>query len=515
MNYIPKIKAKLNSFFNLCITRQPVKFLAIFAISGSILIVSGCKKLVKIPPPTQNLVENNVYATDESAIGVLNGLYISLTQTTVSSYNNPFQASKSIGLLAGLSADELNMVSATSTPYSAYFKNQLTASATVNFGYELWTPLYNYIYGCNAAILGLQSSGTLTPIIKTQLLGEAKFMRAFFYFYLTNLFGDVPLTLSTDPVANTLLPRALKMDVNRQIVADLQESKDLLSSGYLDATLINSTSERVRPTTWAAKALLAKTYLYTNKFDSAEFYSSQVINNNSLYNIIGLNEVFLKNSKEAIWQLQPTVSNLNTLDGQTYIIPSTGPTGNNPVFLSKFLVNSFEPGDQRAVLGNWINRTIYKKNATTLDTLLYSFKYKVYSSVGVTSEADMREYFMMLRLGEQYLIRAEARAQQNNIDGAKADLNIIRTRAGLPNTLAGDQPSLLNTLLDERRHELFCEWGHRWLDLKRTGKVDAVMSVTTPVKANGSPWQSYQQLYPLQITELTKAPNLEQTPGYN
>jgi starch-binding outer membrane protein, SusD/RagB family len=476
------------------------------------LVISSCKKLVDIPPPTQSLAENNTYATDAGAIGVLNGLYISLTQQSISGYGNPFQYSKSIGLLAGLSADELNVVGSSGI-YSPYYKNQLSISTATSVGYELWPPLYNLIFRCNGAIEGLQKSSALTPAVKKQLLGEAKFMRAFFYFYLVNLFGDVPLALSTDPLRNSLLSRSAKSEVYWQIIADLQEAKNLLSSNFLDASLLKSTSERVRPTQWAATALLARTYLYTNKFDSAELYSSQIINNATLYDTVSLNKVFLKNSKEAIWQLQPTVNNFNTLDGLVYIIPSTGPTSGNAV-LTKFLLNTFDTADQRAALGNWINRTIYNSSSTSKDTAYYVFKYKVANSTGVTSVAAMTEYFMVLRLAEQYLIRAEARAQQNNIGGAQSDLNIIRTRAGLPNTTSSTKDDLLSAILNERRHELFCEWGHRWLDLKRTGKVDAVMSVITPLKANGLPWQSYQQLYPLQKSELDRAPNLTQTPGY-
>jgi hypothetical protein len=383
-------------------------------------------------------------------------------------------------------------------------------------GFELWSLLYNNIYKCNAAIEGLQKSTSLTPAVKQQLLGEAKFMRAFFYFYLVNLFGDVPLALSTDAVTNTALSRTAKADVYKQIIGDLKEAKDLMNSNYPDATLLGTTNERVRPTKWAAEALLARVYLYTNDYVNAENEASGLIGNTTLYGPLPpLNSVFLKNSKEAIWQLQPTANNLNTVEGQMYVIPTTGPSSSNIVFLSKFLLNSFEIGDQRAVLGNWVNTTIYKKTSTTYDTVSFDYKYKVGAAAGVTSTNAMSEYFMVLRLGEQYLIRAEARAQLGNIQGAKDDLNAIRTRAGLPGTIANDQSSLLTAILNERRHELFCEWGHRWLDLKRTGKVDAVMSVITPLKSNGAiQWRSYQQYYPVAKTELDKAPNLTQTPGY-
>ena len=122
---------------------------------------------------------------------------------------------------------------------------------------------------------------------------------------------------------------------------------------------------------------------------------------------------------------------------------------------------------------------------------------------------------MVLRLGEQYLIRSEARAVQNKIDDAQSDLNVIRQRAGLESTIASDKNSLLNAILAERKAELFTEMGHRWLDLKRTNKIDEVMSVETPQKAGGTEWKSYQQFYPIPTRELERAPNLIQNPGYN
>jgi hypothetical protein len=191
----------------------------------------------------------------------------------------------------------------------------------------------------------------------------------------------------------------------------------------------------------------------------------------------------------------------------------------NPVYLSKQILSSFESGDQRAVLGNWVNRTIYNKTSTIKDTVYYPFKYKLNTGdptiTSSSGTANMKEYFMVLRLGELYLIRAEARAHLGNIGGAQSDLNAIRNRAGLPNTTASDQPSLLMAILDERRHELFSEWGHRWFDLKRTGNIDAVMSFITPQKSNGATtWQSYKQLYPIPIEALNSSPNLTQNAGY-
>jgi hypothetical protein len=497
------------------ILQNTFKLLIVFSIMLTALSIESCKKLVDIPPPSQTVTENKVYNTDAAAIGVLDGIYANLTLD-----GSIFQGTKSISTFAALSGDELS-VFGTSNPYYGYYRNDLSPLVA---GSELWNPMYNYVYKSNAAIEGLQKSTTLTVSIKQQLLGEAKFMRGFFYFYLVNLFGDVPLALSTDAVTNTALSRTPKADVYKQIIGDLKEAKDQLNSNYPDATILGITSERIRPTKWAAQALLARVYLFTGDYADAEVEANGLLDNNSLFALSSLNNVFLKSNlgnKEAIWQLQPTTNNLNTAEGKMYIIPSTGPNStNNPVRLSKVLLNSFEPGDQRAVLGNWINRTIYNLNATTKDTAYYPFKYKVANSTGVTTAGAMTEYVMGLRLAEQYLIRAEARARTgSNLPGAIDDLDKIRGRAGLPLIATTDpgisQSALIDTIMHERRVELFCEWGHRWLDLKRTGKVDAVMSVITPLKTNGAiQWRSFQQYYPISQIELNKAPNLTQTPGY-
>jgi len=141
------------------------------------------------------------------------------------------------------------------------------------------------------------------------------------------------------------------------------------------------------------------------------------------------------------------------------------------------------------------------------------YKYRSYTS-STTSDPDnsRKENSTVLRLAEQYLIRAEARAQQNKLDLAIADVDVIRARAGLP-LIANTNPSisktaLLDAIMQERRVELFTEWGHRWFDLKRTGKALAVLSAIKPG------FTSDDLLYPIPESELNKNPFLEQNPGY-
>jgi hypothetical protein len=118
----------------------------------------------------------------------------------------------------------------------------------------------------------------------------------------------------------------------------------------------------------------------------------------------------------------------------------------------------------------------------------------------------------MLRLAEQYLIRAEARAQQSDLTGALADLNAIRARAGLPGSTAMSQTEILNAIQKERRVELFTEGSHRFFDLRRTKNLDAVMTKVSPLK--GGSWEPFEQWWPIPLTDVQNNKSLLQTPGY-
>ena len=119
---------------------------------------------------------------------------------------------------------------------------------------------------------------------------------------------------------------------------------------------------------------------------------------------------------------------------------------------------------------------------------------------------------MVLRLAEQYLIRAEAKAYQDKLTDAIQDLDIIRNRAGL--SLIGDtNPSIskndfLLAIEQERKVEMFSEWGHRWLDLKRTERAGQILGALKP------DWQDTDQLYPIPNSERLVNPRLTQNPGY-
>ncbi|RKR82384.1 putative outer membrane starch-binding protein [Mucilaginibacter gracilis] len=398
-----------------------------------------------------------------------------------------------------LLSDNLTLADLTDVGLKQLYTNNLASIDNVSTPY--WAALYKSIYEANAAIEGVSNSKKLTSSVKNRILGEAYFDRAFMYYYLVNLYGDVPLALTTDYKLTSVLKRSAAADVYNQIVNDLLQAKDYLDSQYLDFNLKNVTTERVRPNQMAAYALLARVQLQRKNYLAAEEAATKVIENKPTYNIVAPEQVFLKNSDETIWALQPVRAFLNTNQAQIFILPVTGPDFSYPVYLSNSLVNSFESNNDLRK-SKWIGSVIVGSQ-----TYYFSYKYKV-PAIGT----DIFEYDIVLRLAEQYLIRSEARAEQNKISDAQADLNIIRSRAGLANTVANNTSDLKAAILKERRVELFTEWGHRWIDIKRTGTIDQIMTQAAVVK--GSTWESFKALFPIPYQEIVKDSQLTQNTGY-
>jgi len=474
-------------------------FVAVTILLGSFSLatLNSCKKLIEVDPPIENIIGKEVYSTNSGAASVLTGIYGDMSE------NSFVHGLQGISLALGMSADELTLFAGNLNQGFEYlYRND----ANSELGNLMWISLYGYIYRVNTAIEGLSVSTDISANVKKQLLGEAHFLRAFYYFYLVNLYGDVPLITSTDIKVNANASRTDKALVYAQIISDLLEAQQLLTDRYVAADAQTETAERVRPNRTAATALLARVYLYTQQWDKAEAQASVVIGNTN-YALVPLSEVFLSNSGETIFALHARQTLTSNLDGRMFnFLPTdAGPNDIRPVYLSTHLYNSFEAGDNRKQ--EW-TKTLVTGNAS----YPYVNKYKT-----DLNSAWVTEYPMVLRLAEQYLIRAEARAWQGKLGGAnsaESDLNSIRSRAGLADTTATDQAGMLDLILQERRVELFTEWGHRWLDLKRIGKVDEVMTVVAPDK--GGNWQSFKSLYPIPPVEIQRNPSLRghQNPGY-
>ena len=450
------------------------------------MMLTACKKLIQIPanPPTE-IATSEQFADSATTMTAMADIY-----SYPSNGSNGFTFNDGyLSLCTGLSADELSVGSNTATSALQFFQYGVTS---LNAYLPLvWNDPYTGIYAVNAVMSGVATSSGLSTSLKTQLTGELELVRALYNFDLVNLFGAVPLVTTTDYTATSKLGRSPVDSVYTQILTDLTAAQQVLPVAYPSAG-------HLRPNLYTVKALLAKVELYQKNWQAA-YNAADTIIHSGLYSLVpNLNNVFLDGSTEAIWQL-PANGQFNvTTEAENYI-PYSGNVPSYP--LTSFLLNAFEPGDQR--LQDWIGTSVVN-TGTANQTFYYPYKYKKLNVYGPTTED-----FMIFRLAEQYLIHAEAAAELGNLGTAISDLNTVRARAGLSATTAATQADLLTAIMHERQVELFTEWGNRWFDLNRTGTAGTVLN------AEKGGFQSYMALYPVPFSQIEVNTLLTQNPGYN
>jgi hypothetical protein len=464
--------------------RELMRHIIIISISSCLCcLATGCENLLDVQPANSKISPTSAFENDITAASVMAGIYLDLYA------GGSFASgeSESITSLAGLSADELVNNPGKDRIYLDFQLNNIDPrNANV---LSTWTSLYKIIFETNSLLEKVSISPGVTAKTRDQLKGEALFIRAFCYFYLVNLFGEVPIAISTDYKVNTMLERATVDAVNEQIKADLIQAESLLPEQYI-------TTERVRPNKFVVQAFQARFYLYTKDWARAEDKSTKLLSAR-LFTLADLNDVFLTKSSEAIWQIKPPDLSSYTNEGFTFGTYQ-GPRYN---VLNPEVLNSFEQGDQRRE--KWI-REVGDGNSK----IYLPFKYKK-EDIGTPTT----EYSTAIRLAEMFLIRSEARLNQNKLGSSIGDLDAIRLRAGLP--LIRDinpgisKEDLRQLIIGERRIELLVEWGHRWFDLKRWNIADEVL------KPKKQGWESSDALYPVPDAELLKNKNLyPQNPGY-
>lgn len=451
------------------------KILIVFAL----ITLLGCDDFVTVEAPYFQLTGSTVFADKSTANAAMVDIYSKLRDGGLL-YGSTSGSTATLGMYA----DELVYYGANDANFFPMYSNALLSTSPLLS--QFWNTSYHQIYCANAVIEGCQNSTGLTTAEKNQFIGEALFVRALVHSYLVSVYGEIPYIKTTDYTLNSVQSRMPISDVYEHIISDLETAVTLLPDAYISA-------ERVRPNRSAASALLARIYLYDERWAEAANAASAVINNALYVWEDDIDAVFLKNSTATIWQFSPKLTGNNTNEGALFIFQTGPPT---TVGLSTALYTSFEPNDLRKT--HWIAAVT---NGTS--TWYHAHKYK-----RKTNTTPSQEYSIVLRLSEQYLIRAEARARQGELSSAKEDLNKIRQLAGLPNTTALTAVALVDAVLEERQHELFTEFGHRFIDLKRTARLDAVLPLTK------SGWNSTDQYWPLPENELLINPNLTQNPGY-
>jgi hypothetical protein len=453
-------------------------------VAGLLLIAIcsffSCKKLIEIPPkPPTQITREEQFADSATTMSAVVGVY------TYNMGQGFAYSDANLTISTGLSSDEL--ATTNSTDQQQFYNYNLTALN--NEIVTLWQYPYQSLYQVNDVLNGITNNNNLSASFIKQITGEMEVTRALYYFNLVNIFGGVPLVTTTDYTINAKLPRSSTDAVYAHILADLGDAVKKLPATY-------PSSGHARPNLYTALALMAKVHLYQGQWQAAYSEADSIIQSGVYTLTPNLNDVFLEGSSEAIWQLAATNSYQQTKEA-AYFVPNSGSI---PSYLvTPFLLSQFEPGDQR--LQDWIGTTVVNN-----ENFYYPYKYKNRNASDTPIEG-----YMIFRLGEILLIHAEAAAHLNNFTQAIDDINTIRQRAGLsPSTVdATSQTAVLAAIMKERQKELCFEWGNRWFDLKRTGKVETILN------SEKSGYQTNDALYPIPLAQLQLNSKLTQNPGYH
>lgn len=442
--------------------------------------LSSCKKYLDVQPK-EAVSDENVIFDKVSAETALNGTYRALG-------HSGYYGENYVTLGYFPSGDVVN--GTTGGPANLILINFRADDAAFN---SAWTSIYTVINRANHVIekLPAVSDPALTKAIKNQYLGEALFLRALAYFDLARAFGGVQLQLKPTTTIDALpkIKRSTLEETYAQVLNDLAAADTLLPNPAANAVKVRATRKAV----WALRARL---HLYKKEWAQAEQYASLVIADSTNYPLKApFNSWIINNvtaTAESIFEVAFSAQNPSALRAQMQH-PNRG--GTYRYFPSNAIVAKFKDpnigGGRRALIDSvkqgavvqWFGNLYYRNPAT--------------------------DPSYVLRIAEQYLIRAEARAQLENVTEGLKDLNKIRKRAALPAATSSSKDELLLAIEEERRYEFFWE-AHRWFDLARTGRAKAVLEPNN----TGVNVADHEYIFPIPITQIQLDPDLTQNPGY-
>jgi len=442
-----------------------------FAISSAFLFIA-CENAILNLQPEQAISNSSAIVNKKSAEAALVGTYDKLQADGY--YGSQFVAS------IYLSGNNVTWTG--SLNYYRSFNNHSYQADNTSIN-TTWFAIYAAVNEANQVIdkvTALQSAD-LTDTEKNRIIGEAYFIRALSLFDLGRTWGNVPIITKATVTAHDFdgVKQSTQAQVYTQVIADLQQA----------LTLLPEKIDRNRATKNTARALLARVYLYQENWAKAEEYASLLIADAN-YQLVDYPTFFQqKATKEGIFELLYTTADKN---GHSLLWLSSSEGGRREWAPSEsivpLLIDPNVGGTRKA---------LYKDQSTTLNPKFY---------IGILywrTTGDDPAY--ILRIAEQYLIRAEARVKKATPDltGALADLNAIRLRAKVPASVANTVADLSLAIENERRVEFAFE-PHQWYDLVRTKRAATVLGVTDPNK-----W-----IFPIPYSDLAADKDLVQNPGY-
>jgi starch-binding outer membrane protein, SusD/RagB family len=452
------------------------------------LLLASCTKVLD-QVPEFTIADENFWQTGNDAESAAVGIYPAV-QALAAQFPLAFDAASdaTTALLINYSPFTNHGIPVDNAIVATYWQNNYTGIGRAN-------DLLKHVPAMKDSLFA--------PGRKQQLMGEAYFLRAYFYFNLVKAYGGVPLVLQPYTSFNVdfTIPRASVDSVFKQIISDLQMAENSLPPSFAA-----SVTTRGRASQGGAKALLAKAYLSMKNYDAAAAKALEVINS-PVYALVtgsaaysGMFATSGKNSTESIFEIQYVSASSQGNGLFSFYVPVNGiPAGIQPgsyqVAPTDKIIGAYEAGDIRkaAALGF----------STATPALPYVNKY-----TRLTSGTEPN--IIALRLADIMLVRAEALNQLGQTGEAVAVLNKIRRRAfALPldapsvhDYPQGAETNLTMAIEQERFKELAFE-GHRFYDLVRTGRATAVLGITAD-----------QMVWPIPLREIGRNPRLEQNNGY-
>ncbi|AZB30269.1 RagB/SusD family nutrient uptake outer membrane protein [Chryseobacterium balustinum] len=447
------------------------------AILYVLTTLMSCEKMLEVDLPENQMLSETVFQDAQTANSVLSGLYAGVWEAS------PIAGDQS-GRILSLYTDDLTYYAVNATNGLPEISNN-TLIDTNQFVSSVWSAAYQKIYVSNSIIEGLESSNSISADEKNRMTGEALTIRSLLFFYLQQIYGDIPYPVTTNYQINQSIAKTNSEEVLQRIESDLKEAVELLPDQYRSA-------ERIFINKKTAQLMLAKVQMQRSKYAEAESTLKAVIQS-PLYQFQNdITKVFLKSGTHIIWQLKPKNSGDPVREATLYYFANVAPSS---MSLSPALVSSFQTGDLR--------KQYWMATVTVAGTTWYrAEKYKARS-------ANTTENSIVFRLEEAYLLLAESLAKQNKTAEALPYINPIRQRAVQPLlTSSVSQNILLDEILKENRKEFFTEMGHRFIDLKRAGQLN-ILQTTKPN------WKDFHKVWPLPQKELLMNSNMNpQNTGY-
>jgi hypothetical protein len=502
------------------------KIIKLSVIAFAFLAMSSCKKFLDENPPSA-YTPVNYYKSLTQAQNAVNGIYTSIS--IIYSQGGNFD---DLGLLL------LEMPTGqANTDINQSTNNQellhLSTSSANLYVRQWWRTCYQGIDAANLAITNISTmpATVISATQKSQLTGQAQFLRAWFYFNLVRIYGDVPL--STAPTSG-----ALGLQVPRNTVSDVYTKVILPDLLAAEQSGLPSSDNTGRVSLGAIKALLAKVYetmagyplQQTSNYALAKQKALEVINSGnytSYTNYDQFRDPANDNLKENIFMAQ-FASTIRSNPMFNWTLPlftavSGANSGTGALTPDVTFYKSFQAGDKRGQEDQYFF-SHYASHATGADiqfpTGQHIFKY--FDNVSYTNDAPSGKCYPVIRLTDIMLLYAEA---QNEADGAPdvnsyTYLNKIRSRAGLPSLAGLNQTQFREAVWRERNHEL-CFENITWFDMVRTrmaydtknDKFVPLVGYTFPYGSNIT-FQTKNLLFPLPQSEIQANPKLTQNTGY-